>query len=173
MPAPVPRFSSRNVPRRPFHPTSLPLHPICPHWEMLADSSPGDWKPALNYLLCLPGRGGQVASPSQAPLPGQSRVAPNRCLCLGWGWTPESGERQGGAPGQVRPGRMRAACLPRAALSGKPTPSNRTLGGLLTSNVSSWSALSCLSHLNFTAKFKIRSHHPLRQMLSLRPEGVK
>lgn len=88
------------------------------------------WKPALNYLLCLPGGSGKVASPSQAPLPGQSRVAPTHCPCLGWGWTPGNGERQRGAPGQVRPRMMRAACLPRAALLGKPTPSNRTMSAL-------------------------------------------
>lgn len=73
----VPRSSSRNVPRRPLHPSSCPLRPICLDGAVLTDSSPpraGSQHSATCWASQV--GAGQPDSPSQALPPGQSGATP-------------------------------------------------------------------------------------------------
>ncbi|KAB1262022.1 hypothetical protein Cadr_000021803 [Camelus dromedarius] len=115
----VPRSSSRNFPRRPLHPSSHPLHPVCLDGRCWLTHPLGGWKPALGYRLPV-----VPVWPSQAPLPGPVsrpiRSSAQSPLTPGRGWTP-------GTHGQVRP-RMKAASLLRALLVGKPTTQRQDIG---------------------------------------------
>lgn len=75
----VPRSSSRNVPRRPLHPSTHPQNPICLDGAVRADSSPS-WAGSQHSATCWASQvgAGQSVSPSQALPSGQSGAAPHQ-----------------------------------------------------------------------------------------------
>lgn len=86
---PVPRAPSRNVPRRPVHPSSHPLHPICLGGKVQADSSLSRVGSQHSAICCANQVGsGQVATPHPglAPKPIQSSTRSPAAPHLGRKW---------------------------------------------------------------------------------------